>query len=175
MSETTTNVRDVRARQAAHNDWANASSWGNAGSLWDHLRRDTNIVRAVEQVDWDSLLPPRATILDLGCGAGWLAAMLSRRPCVDRVLAWDSSSTLLTEVLGETVRLVGGDPAKIEAVCGEFVPLIIDDHAVDAVVMSSAFHHAERPDCLLAELSRVIREGGVVVLLNETPGIRWRC
>jgi SAM-dependent methyltransferase len=169
MCETSTNVRDVRAAQAADNDWANASAWGDAASLWDHLRRDTNIVRAAEQMDWDSLLPPHATVLDLGCGGGWLAAMLSTRANVDRVLAWDSSSTLLTEVLGETVRLVGGEASKIEAVCGEFVPLVIDDHSVDVVAMSSAFHHADRPGRLLGEISRVLRDRGALVLLNETP------
>jgi SAM-dependent methyltransferase len=169
MSDTTTNLRDVRAAQGAHNDWAKASSWGDAASLWDHLRRDTNIVRAAEQVDWDSLLAAHATVLDLGCGAGWLAAMLSTRPGVDRVLAWDSSSTLLTDVLGDTVRLVGGDARKIEAVCGDFVPLVIEDRTVDVVAMSSAFHHADRPGRLLAEISRVLRDGGALVLLNETP------
>ena len=77
------------------------------------------------------LLPPDATILDLGCGSGWLAAMLSAEPKVAHVIAWDSSPHLLEQVLPEMVELVGGDIARIERVCGDFVPLMLGDTSQD--------------------------------------------
>jgi len=169
MTDSPTGVRDLRGAQAARNDWAIASSWVDAASVWEHLRCNTNIVRATQVLDWNALCPPNATVLDLGCGSGWLTAMLSSEPNVQRVVAWDSSSSLLTNVLPETVRLVGGEPEKIEAVCGDFAPLLLEDGTIDVVVMSSAFHHADRPERLLADLARVISPRGRVALLNETP------
>jgi ubiquinone/menaquinone biosynthesis C-methylase UbiE len=162
-------IRDVREAQAGRDDWAVVSQWSDAGAVWDHLRRDTNIVRAAELLDWPRLIPAGATVLDLGCGGGWLSAMLSAKPQAGRIIAWDSSPALLRDVVPEMVELVGGDGDRIECVCGDFVPLLLDDGSVDVVVMSSAFHHAERPEALLDELARVLAPGGTVILLNETP------
>lgn len=162
-------IRDARAAQAAAADWAAAAEWGDAVQLWEHLSTNTNLVRAAQQIDWSGLLASGATVLDLGCGSGWLSTMLSAQPRVQRVIAWDSSLALLRDVLPDMVEIVGGEADKIDRVCGDFAPLALDDGAVDAVVMSSAFHHAARPDALLAELARVLAPGGVVVLLNETP------
>lgn len=164
-------VRDVRMAQLERSDWAPAAggAWGSAETLWPFLSQKTNIVRGAATISWDELLTERATVLDLACGSGWLSGMLSVQPRVERVLAWDSSAHLLGEVLPRMVALVGGDMAKVERVCGDFVPLLLDDGCVDAVVMSSAFHHAEAPDALLAEVRRVLAPGGPLVLLNETP------
>jgi len=85
------------------------------------------------------------------------------------VVAWDSSWRLLCEVLPAMVAEVGGEPGKIEPVCGNFTPLLLDDDSIDLVVMSSAFHHAPEPEALLADLRRVLSRSGAVVLLNETP------
>ncbi len=169
MVQETERIRDVREAQAGQADWAAASDWRDAAQVWEHLRTNTNIVRAAELLDWSALLPSAATVLDLGCGAGWLSAMLSARAEVERMLAWDSSLALLRDLVPDMVGLVGGDAGKIERVCGDFVPLLLDDESMDAVVMSSAFHHAQRPEVLLAELARVVARDGVVILLNETP------
>jgi SAM-dependent methyltransferase len=166
-----TALRDVRLEQRRRSDWAVSASgpWASADALWAHLQERTNIVAAARQVDWSALLGGGATVLDLGCGSGWLTGLLTREPRVARVLAWDGSPHLLGEVLPRMVELTGGDLGKVEPVCGDFLPLVLEDGAVDAVVMSSAFHHADDPRALLAELVRVVKPGGVIVLLNETP------
>jgi SAM-dependent methyltransferase len=168
---TAAQLRDVRMAQLERQDWAVTAGgvWSSAETLWPFLTQSTNIVRAAEAMRWDELLSERATVLDLACGSGWLAALLSAQPGVARVLAWDSSPHLLTEVLPAMVPLAGGEPAKIERFCGDFLPLLLDDGAVDAVVMSSAFHHSAEPDALLREIRRVLAPGGPLVLLNETP------
>jgi SAM-dependent methyltransferase len=167
-------VSDVRLEQAARSDWAAAASaeWATAPALWAHLTGATNLVDAARAFDFAALLGDRATVLDLGCGSGWLAGLLSAHEKVARVIAWDGSPHLVEHVLPEMVGLAGGDMARVERVCGDFVPLLLDDAAVDLVAMSSAFHHADDPHALLAELRRVLRPGGAVVLLNETPWTR---
>jgi SAM-dependent methyltransferase len=167
----TVTLRDVRLEQRRRDDWAVTASgpWASADTLWPHLQELTNIVDAARQVDWSALLPESATVLDLGCGSGWLTGLLSAEERVERVIAWDGSPHLLEEVLPRMVELAGGDRDKVEQVCGDFLPLVLDDGSVDAVVMSSAFHHADDPHALLAELVRVVVPGGPIVLLNETP------
>lgn len=164
-------IRDVRLEQAARGDWSQEASgaWLEAVSLWKHLSDNTNMPKAVERFDWSRVLREQATVLELGCGSGWLVGLLSRRADVGRVIAWDGSERLLSEVVPAMLGLVDGDPRKIERVCGRFAPLLLDDASVDVVVMSSAFHHADDTEALLAEIRRVLRPGGSLVLLNETP------
>jgi SAM-dependent methyltransferase len=167
-------VRDVRLEQLDRSDWAlNAGGvWADPGALVAHLRDNTNHFAAARLVDWPELCPDGARVLDLGCGSGWLTGMLTREPHVGRVLAWDSSPRLIRELLPVTVDLVEGDMRKVEPVCGEFVPLLLADDSVDLAVMSSAFHHCDRPRELLDELRRVLVPDGRLILLNETPWSR---
>lgn len=168
-------IRDVRLEQHDRRDWSTLADerWANADSLYEHLVTNTNFVEAAEVVRWDELLADGAAVMDVGCGSGWLAGRLSARGAVASVVALDASLRLLRDVLPRMVERVGGDLGKIEAVCGGFTPLPLRDASVDAVVMSSAFHHAERPAELLRECTRVLAPGGFVAILNEVPyGVR---
>lgn len=160
----------MRLEQLDKGDWAlsAAGAWSDPQALIAHLRDNTNYFPAVEALDWRSLCGEDARVLDLGCGAGWLTALLTREPHVREVVAWDGSPRLLGE-LPVTVDLLGGSIDKVESVCGEFLPLLIEDGSIDLAVMSSAFHHSDRPGDLLDELRRVLRPGASLVLLNETP------
>ncbi len=163
-------TRDVRMTQLERCDWAVTAGgvWDSAETLWPFLSEQTNHVAAARAMRWDGLLPAHASVLDLGCGAGWMTALLTRDERIARVVAWDSSPHLLGSVLPRMVELAGGHIDKVQRTCGDFIPLLLEE-PVDAVVMSSAFHHAEDPDALLAEIRRGLAPGGVLVLLNETP------
>jgi ubiquinone/menaquinone biosynthesis C-methylase UbiE len=171
MTSTVTGGKDFRLEQADRRDWAPlaGTEWSDAELLYAHLSSNTNIVEAARMLCWEELVPPAAVVLDLGCGSGWLSGLLSRHPQVRRVIAWDASPTLLRQVLPQMLKLVEGDPAKVAPICGDFLPLLLEDDSVDVAVASSAFHHAERPDMLLDELARVVKVEGLVVLLNEVP------
>lgn len=166
-------LRDIRLEQLDGADWSGAASgpWRNADDLWQHLTGNTNIVRAATEFPWTAVVAPGAAALDLGCGSGWLSGLLSARPDVRRVTAWDGSARMLTELLPRMVELTDGDPSKIERVCGTFTPLLVADSSYDLVVMSSAFHHCDDPEVLLDEIRRVLRpsSSSALVLLNETP------
>jgi SAM-dependent methyltransferase len=169
-------IRDVRLEQSNQQEWSAmaGANWASAEDLYSHLAESTNLIAATEQMNWEEVLPEHAVVLDLGCGAGWLSGKLTRHRQVERVIAWDGSAPLLADVLPRMVALVEGEPGKVERVCGNFTPLILDEDSIDLVVMSSAFHHATDPDGLLEELKRVVRPRGSIVLLNEVPyAIAW--
>lgn len=163
-------IRDVRLEQRDASNWSDgewADVWADGARLYEFLETQTNSVAAARAFPWDRVLKPGATVLDLGCGAGWLSAWLSRDERVRRVIAWDSSAALLTDRLPEVVAHLDGRMERIERVCGDFTPLLLDDESVDVAVMVSAFHHADSPDELLSDLRRVLRPGGAIALVNE--------
>lgn len=103
---------------------------------------------------------PGETILDLGCGTGLLTAEIAR-------------------AVGNDGRVVGIDPspdmrAGAEATCKGFGTVEIangtaaetgyEDHSVDKVVSLQVFEYLDDIPGALAEVARVLRPGGRVVI-----------
>jgi 2-polyprenyl-3-methyl-5-hydroxy-6-metoxy-1,4-benzoquinol methylase len=101
---------------------------------------------------------PGLRVLDLGCGGGAFAAELAAAGCA--VVAVDAAE----EALRRTRARVPGIDAR-RAVEGEALPL--DEDAVDVVWAGEVLEHAADVVGVLAEVRRVLRWGGT--LLVTTP------
>jgi ubiquinone/menaquinone biosynthesis C-methylase UbiE len=116
-----------------------------------HARRlHGEVMAAVERLAFGA-------VLDVGCGTGTtLEAIVSAHP---EVLAWgiDLSPEMIAVArkrLGETVQLQVAD--------AEHLPL--PDATVDLVVCVDSLHHYPQPKAALAEMHRVTRPGGGLVI-----------
>jgi SAM-dependent methyltransferase len=86
------------------------------------------------------LIPPRVSVLDIGCGDGMLGSVLiTRRPDISLVGA---------EVL---IR----PQSRIPITTFDGLTLPFPDHAVDVALLVDVVHHASDPHRLLAEAARV--------------------
>lgn len=133
-----------------------------------------NLIEATHDLDWPALLrEERLKVLDLGCGTGWLSAILSRYDQVESVVALDADSHNLDVMLPEVVRWLGGDASKIRPTRGLFQPLPFEEEEFDLIVASSAVHHAPDIISLFLELKRVVKKSGLIIALNETPTPDW--
>jgi len=133
-----------------------------------------NYIAAVEQIDWARYFPRDAKVLDIGCGGGWLTAMLSRMDSVKVIYPLDSSKHFLNKLLPQVLELMQGCPEKVSVIEGLFEPLFFDDGALDVVVASSALHHADNLESVLREIRRSLKPGGLLFVLNETPWPGYR-
>ena len=133
-----------------------------------------NYIKAAEQVSWATYLPPNAKLLDIGCGGGWLAAILSRFDAVQTVYALDSSQHFLHKMLPQVMELMEGRSEKLIAIEGLFQPLFFEDGHLDVVVASSALHHADNLESVLREIRRCLKTGGLLFVVNETPWPAYR-
>lgn len=113
------------------------------------------------------LLAPRPgeQLLDMGCGSGWLAAECARAGA--RVCAADVSWQGVTAVrqrYAELTRLTVAD--------GYHVPL--GTAVVDGAVLSEVLEHLAAPEQALAELARILRPGGrLLVCVPYRERILW--
>lgn len=133
-----------------------------------------NYIAAVEQVEWARYLPHDSKVLDIGCGGGWLTAMLSRLDSVKVIYPLDSSKHFLNTLLPQVMELMHGRREKVSVIEGLFEPLFFDDGALDVVVASSALHHADNLESVLREIRRCLKPGGLLFVLNETPWPGYR-
>ena len=104
--------------------------------------------------------PPRARVLDVGCGPGHLTRWLARRGCqatgVDR--GW--------RLIRIAQRLAAGEclPVRFQRVPAERLPFA--DAAFDLTVATTVIYWVERPEAVLREMVRVTRPGGMVATLD---------
>ena len=105
-------------------------------------------------------LPAEArTVLDVGCGGGWLAGAIKDR--VESLVSFDIS---LDNVLG-TLQL---NPAPSHrGVVGDVLALPFSDASFDAVVSAEVIEHVPDVNGYLHQIVRVLKPGGRAVI--STP------
>jgi SAM-dependent methyltransferase len=98
--------------------------------------------------------------LDAGTGAGALALALA--PHVAEVVGVD----LVPELLAEARRLAEGTP-NVTFVEGDITKLAFGLGEFDLAATMRTLHHAPRPELVVAELARVTRLGGRILVIDQ--------
>ena len=105
--------------------------------------------------------PAELTLLDVGCGVGVTDGFLVER--VGALLGVDTSREAVE-------RARSNNPAvSYSAYDGDRLPY--EDESVDVAFAICVFHHVppQERDALAAELRRVVRPGGLVVIFEHNP------
>jgi ubiquinone/menaquinone biosynthesis C-methylase UbiE len=107
---------------------------------------------------------PDDVLLDIACGPGSLTLELA--PHIAQATGLDITPAMLDQA-----RAAQADKGitNIEWVSGEAEHLPFPDGAFSLVTCSAAFHHFAQPAAVLAEMRRVCRPGGRVVVSDVTP------
>ncbi|HZN82433.1 MAG TPA: class I SAM-dependent methyltransferase [Mycobacterium sp.] len=114
----------------------------------------------------DRCVPPEVgSVLDVGCGDGFLAARLSQR--IPTVVAVDIDQP----VLARARQRFPSAPVKWR--CGDILDIADDLGAFDAVVSNATLHHLPDTRVALRRLGSLVTPGGTLALVTfARPG--WR-
>jgi SAM-dependent methyltransferase len=150
-------LRGVLARRRAKSEEFFASAAGD----WDRLRGDlfgdTFYLWGVL-----GLIDPALVVGDLGCGTGQLTEVVA--PYVRQVIAVDSSTEMLDAA---RQRLEGARNVDLRQ--GELEGLPIAEGELDAAMLSLVLHYSPSPGRALAEVARVLRPAGRVLVVDMLP------
>jgi ArsR family transcriptional regulator len=168
---------DTRRLQAVLDDRRTDTQgfFGRVAGEWDGVRNELFGER-ITLAAMLPLLPPEWVVADLGCGTGNAAELLA--PCVKRVVAIDQSEPMLAAAQKRLHVF-----KNIEFVRGDLEKLPIQAGSMDAAVCMLVLHHIESPELVCAEISRILKPGGVALIVDmcehdrvaykHTMGHRW--
>ncbi len=109
-------------------------------------------------------LIPAPLVLDVATGTGRLPRALLRQPAFDgRIIGLDLSRRMLREAVRKTAQFAD----RLTYIWQDARRLPFDDDTFDAVTCLEALEFTPNPRAVLAELVRVLRPGGVLLLTNR--------
>lgn len=106
-------------------------------------------------------IPPQATVLDLACGTGEFGRLLLQDHPNQQIFGIDISAEMLTIAQR---KLQSYSAVTFQQGSATAIPSA--DECFDVVVCASSFHYFEYPLDALAEMRRVLKPGGKVVILD---------
>lgn len=131
---------------------------------FDQLMNSYDVRRRVEVV-FDELLPDDIAgkrVLDVGCGTGWFSRYAHERGAI--VTSLDVGTSLLQQTLQK---------ADVLPTVGDAHSLPFSDKSFDIVLSSEVIEHTANPRRAVAEMARVLRNGGVLVLTCPNKTWQW--
>ena len=105
---------------------------------------------------WFATLPPNARVADVGCGKGrFLRRLIGWFPHA-RLTGIDVSAALLSDL-----------PERVATVSGGLLRLPVTEATFDGAVAVESLEHALRPARAVAELCRIVRPGGRILIIDK--------
>lgn len=124
------------------------------------VRQDERAAALAEAVRAFLLPHGDESAVDVGTGAGALALALA--PLVHEVVGVDRVPELLAKARERAARL-----PNVSFVEGDAERLPFDDFSFDLAATLRTLHHVARPEVVLAELVRVTRPGGRLLVIDQ--------
>lgn len=132
-----------------------------SGGVYAQIHRD----RHARALDWiDSLaLAPSSRVLEIGCGAGFMAIALAQRGL--RVEAIDSAEAMIEQAHRNATASGIADLLTLNV--GDTCALPFDNGGFDLVVALGVIPWLERPALAIQEMARVTRSGGHIIFTAD--------
>jgi ArsR family transcriptional regulator len=156
--------RRAAARLAAERARIASEAFRRHGADWDEVRA-LGLPGAEIEAALLGALPPRAgRLLDIGCGTGGLLELLAAR--IEEGVGVDASRDMLA--LART-RLAERGLSHCAVRQADMYRLPLADASFDAATLQMVLHYAEDPAAALAEAGRVLKPGGLLLIVDLAP------
>lgn len=105
--------------------------------------------------------------IDIAAGTLWLEPYILESGNIQHLYCLEYSVHRLLKLGVLTLEHYNVPPEVITLCLGSFYDIKLPDNSLDFIVMSQAFHHANKPLDLLSETKRILKINGFVLLVGE--------
>jgi ubiquinone/menaquinone biosynthesis C-methylase UbiE len=116
-------------------------------------------------------LAPQGTLLDAGCGPGYLAIRIAREFPELKVIGIDVSPDALAVATEHAVPLDSGRSPRFLQADVNCLPL--EDNSLDFIVSTLSLHHWPEPGLSLGEMHRVLKPRGQLLIFDLRRDMPW--
>ena len=103
-------------------------------------------------------------LLDVGCGTGTFVNLMARQTDTELLVGLDYSPVMVRRAVQKCADSACGD--KVHAVQGDSERLPFADASFDVLTCCNSFHHYPHQAAVIREFGRVLRPGGLLVLVD---------
>jgi ubiquinone/menaquinone biosynthesis C-methylase UbiE len=107
---------------------------------------------------------PTGTLVDVGCGPGYLVFLIAQKCPSLQVIGVDISSEMVETAARQALSLDLGK--RVTFRLGDSQQLPFEDGELDFVVSSLSLHHWSQPEQALQEIQRVLKPGGQFLIFD---------
>lgn len=136
------------------------SQYNQQAAIYDRLWRSYTTKTLTFLQNW-AQIKPEAIVLDIGCGTGEFEKLLLQTNPSQSIVGVDLSEKML-DIAREKCQTY--DKVDFRVASADFLPF--EDNSFDLVVSASAFHYFNQPLAALAQIKRVLKPDGAVVILD---------
>ena len=156
-------MKNIPVPSSSQREYVNAY-FEEQSTFWKNIYTSSGVYaqihqnRHAEALAWiDSLhLAPGSTVLETGCGAGFMAIELAQRGW--RVRAIDSTAAMIEQARQNAA--LSGQALSLEI--DDVYALASEDNSFDLVVALGVLPWLERPELAIREMARVMKPGGFI-------------
>jgi ubiquinone/menaquinone biosynthesis C-methylase UbiE len=114
------------------------------------------------QDEFSRLIQGNEVVLDIGAGTGRFSLAIARKLSTGKIICLDLSEEMLLHLQqrAEKERLKD----RIQILKGEASASGLENESVDLVMSNSVFHELSSPEAVLAEMLRVLKPNGWVII-----------
>jgi len=140
---------------------------------WDTMREDFFDETIADSILKASDVKPESTVVDVGCGTGFLTQYAATRTQGSgKIVGVDLSPQMLQMAKDNLGKL--GRIGSVEFKVGDAENIPVDDGFADAVVGNMILHHCPRPKRAISEMVRILKPGGRIAVADlEKHNERW--
>jgi ubiquinone/menaquinone biosynthesis C-methylase UbiE len=110
--------------------------------------------------NWEQI-EPHAKVLDVACGTGEFERLLLDKNPTQKIMGIDISEKMLGVAKEKFVAY-----PNVEFHQASVNSLPFENHSFDVIVCANAFHYFDEPQVALAEIKRVLKPNGKLVILD---------
>lgn len=144
-----------QANQTYFDRWAESYDKGRISEWFQYTQQLT-----VGLMD----LSPHSKVLDVGCGTGFAVLMLGSMLTSGKACGVDISEEMISQAKAKVSQELG-DRVEFQQACSDNIPYPSEEF--DFIMCTNSFHHYPDPLLALAEMRRLLKPGGQLIILDN--------